>query len=475
QETKDCINNCMKFHKDCMSNTTAQAPPKRLIDVGKEDSNILPRLYETRIKEFAPYVALSYCWGGKHGTTTTENTLKSHIQGLPLEKLSKTIVDAITITRGLGIRYLWVDALCIVQDNSDDMISQINAMGSIYQNATLTVAAANSASAAHGFLGNWPIYQSCQLPLLLPNGKTGTISINTRTKIPENTSESPEPLDTRGWTLQEFLLSPRVLYFGRYDMTWHCQTKSMGGAFSTVTSYAPVSSLKRLPAALFRSSPKLDQKDLSKRWAGIVERYTLRTLTNMEDLLPALAGIAERFQKVTKDHYLAGMWKSSLVQYLGWDADSSEPAAQKSPTWSWVSGGGAITFYPLLTEDAKFVGCATTLKTDKAPLGTVLDGWLSLDATVIQASVAQASLVIPKAGQNSVMNFRSIKRRKFDDGVYWLLLGYDARGRSIGLAIKKQVDGTFEKKSVLVFPKDTSNSTSIWLHPSAKWQRVTIV
>lgn len=117
--------------------SVTQALPKRLIDVGKEGSDILPRLHETRINESAQYVALSYCWGGKHGSITTKETLESHIQELPLEKLSKTIVDAITITRGLGIRYLWVDALCIVQDNLDDMISQINAMGSIYQNATL--------------------------------------------------------------------------------------------------------------------------------------------------------------------------------------------------------------------------------------------------------------------------------------------------------------------------------------------------
>lgn len=138
-------------------------------------------------------------------------------------------------------------------------------------------------------------------------------------------------------------------------------------------------------------------------------------------------------------------------------------------------GWSAITFYQLLTEDAQLRGCDTTLETEEAPLGTVLDGRLRLLATVIQASLAQASLVIPEARGNSVMDYRSVKRRKFHDGVFWLLFGYDARGRSVGLTIEKQVDGTFTRKGVLVFSKDTSNGTSIWLHPSAKRQILTIV
>jgi len=123
-----------------------------------------------------------------------------------------------------------------------------------------------------------------------------------------------------------------------------------------------------------------------------------------------------------------------------------------------------------LTEDSQLRGCTTTLKTEQAPLGIFLDGNLRLLATVIEASLAQASLVILKGGGNSVMNYRALKRR-VDDGVYWLLLGYDARGRSVGLTIEKHFDGTFTRTGILVFSK----GTSVWLHPSAKRRVVTVI
>ena len=102
QEIKECINNCMKSHKDCLRDAT-QTLPNRVIDVGKGGSHTLPSLHQTRINESAPYVALSYCWGGAHGPITTNATLKSYIQELPLGELSKSITDAIAITHRLGI------------------------------------------------------------------------------------------------------------------------------------------------------------------------------------------------------------------------------------------------------------------------------------------------------------------------------------------------------------------------------------
>lgn len=81
------------------------------------------------------------------------------MQELPIEALSKSIRDAIVITCDLGFRYLWVGALCIVQDDVDDKISEINNMGLVYRKATLTIAVAYSDSASEGFLTDWPLFQ----------------------------------------------------------------------------------------------------------------------------------------------------------------------------------------------------------------------------------------------------------------------------------------------------------------------------
>jgi hypothetical protein len=134
------LKQCHEEHESCESQTVPFLPT-RVIDVGQSDH---PRLCISNRNQQACYVALSYCWGGQQEVLLTVDTLDAKIRGLCLENLPQTIRDAIEVTKKLGFRYLWVDALCILQDDQKDKRLEIEAMGNIYRNATLTVAASDS-------------------------------------------------------------------------------------------------------------------------------------------------------------------------------------------------------------------------------------------------------------------------------------------------------------------------------------------
>jgi hypothetical protein len=111
----------------------------------------------------ARYIALSYCWGGAQKVVTRTDNIEAHKRYLPMDALSQSIVDAITVCRNLNFRYLWGDALCIVQDDEKEKLADIALMHEIYKKATVTIVAASAKSAEEGFLRSKPL-PSCSLP-----------------------------------------------------------------------------------------------------------------------------------------------------------------------------------------------------------------------------------------------------------------------------------------------------------------------
>jgi hypothetical protein len=114
--------------------------PTRLINIGSADGKQNPFLWECRGSERC-YAALSYCWGTSTPFTTRINSYKDRLQGFTLDELPKTVRDAVVITRMLGLQFLWVDALCIIQGDSIDWQRESSKMDNIYGNASITIAA----------------------------------------------------------------------------------------------------------------------------------------------------------------------------------------------------------------------------------------------------------------------------------------------------------------------------------------------
>jgi hypothetical protein len=302
QEVKKEMDYCWEHHTNCPNQITPILP-SRVIDVEVEDLTAQIRLHISATGERASYTALSYCWGRNQQITTTDDTLVSKTAGLELHSLPQTIQDAVTVTRGLGIRCLWVDALCIIQDSEKDRRAKINNMGLIYKNASLTIVAAGAGSAQEGFLR----IPECLLQLYFPEGDFANVSFTLLR----------EPIKRRAWTFQEALLSPRILYFAHTPKSRiNCQVGIRyynGLEFrSTGLLDFPVT----LPPSVF--TQKTSRKSQARLWTNIIKEYSVRRLTNPEDRLLALSAIAKELCNLWSDDYLAGMWRRFLIRHLGW-------------------------------------------------------------------------------------------------------------------------------------------------------------
>lgn len=213
---------CLKEHNDSCPTLSSAFVPKRLIKVQDSNGSDCLRLCETQHLAHSPYIPLSYCWGKDQAITLTTATVSAWMESIPYVQLPRTLQDAITICRNLKVPFLWVDALCIIQDDDRDRSQQIAQMPQIYRNGYITIAAASASDASKGFLHKRysPNLETLAftLPYVCPNSERGDITIFSL----DRDSDS-NPLDTRAWTLQDHLLSPRMLEFSENQVRWLCR------------------------------------------------------------------------------------------------------------------------------------------------------------------------------------------------------------------------------------------------------------
>ena len=208
---------------ECCKGLQTPRLPTRVIDVGHpgKSKGAILRLFCTKKWDRGRYIALSHRWGEQNDEERARNrTLKSNIkdrcQGIDLAMLGKTFQDAITVTRGLGLRYLWIDSLCIVQDDKDDWEREAKCMGTVFSSAYCVVAAAAAKETRDGFLGPWPPARF--VTLSNPSGPLYLCeSVDNFHGDVENAS-----LSKRGWVLQERALAQRTIFFSKNQIYWEC-------------------------------------------------------------------------------------------------------------------------------------------------------------------------------------------------------------------------------------------------------------
>jgi hypothetical protein len=207
------LQHCKNEHPACASSETP--PPSRVVDVGIDAlTNI--SLYLSW-GESAPYAALSHCCG-KTGTlrTTLENY---HIRrrAIPFTELPQTFKDAVFVTRGLGIIYLWIDSLCIVQDDKEDCEAESVKMAAIDNNAYVVIGADKSKDGNGGFLRRDAEIESCRITIV-ENNDGSRSEVHARQHEQQGNFVTPfsscnSPLASRAWTLQQQSLSSRMVHF----------------------------------------------------------------------------------------------------------------------------------------------------------------------------------------------------------------------------------------------------------------------
>lgn len=369
--------------------------PTRLLDVGSSDDNL--RIY-TCDGQPLKYVALSYCWGQRlHESTTTQN-LMARLEGFNANLLPDTHRDAIRLVRGLGLRYVWIDALCIVQDDQADWESESALMGSVYQNAYMTIAAVAATSAAESFLKRRE-YARLTIEYKFENedGESvkGTLfAHHPGPRLPSRAISESE-WRTRAWTYQEEMLSTRILYCTPNTYYFECLGGDMGEEPAEVL--ARPMSRKRLPwRADFRAheSDSCSMVRTFDEWYDIMEGYSGRFLTVWQDVLPAVSGLAHIFSQHVNSKYIAGLWENDTTRGLLWrhhpaHAVQVQKQPYRAPSWSWAAAPGRVSwrlFYEFATHSSFHIETTHIKIAGKNDMGSVQYGKLVVRGQLISAS-----------------------------------------------------------------------------------------
>ena len=343
---KQLLGECNANHQNCSRNLKFGLP-RRVIFVGAAMNIDKVRLYETKPDQQDSYIALSHCWGRAHkpSTTTVEN-IASRLEGIPWEQIPKTFQDAISVARGLGIEYIWIDSLCIIQNSESDWQMESAKMGSIYENATLVLSADKAQDCSEGcFTAPLTPEELLSRKLKLDLG----YSLYVRSLLPHvilgdtvnSKITSPYPVASRAWIFQEQLLANRILHFTSNELVWECRTTTI----CECGRNNKTSVFKQLWHQAFTGT-LTESRGL---WYPVIEAYSARKLSHQRDVLPALSSAATRIKQLKRENgqYLAGLWAKYLPDALVWwvkDGDGVRPKDYLAPSFSWASVIGAITY-----------------------------------------------------------------------------------------------------------------------------------
>ena len=317
-------------------------------------------------------MTLSHRWGSYVYTKLTSSTLESFKIGIDVDQLPVSFRETIHIARLAGIKFLWIDSLCIQQDeDKQDWKVEAQLMDKVYSHSFLNVSATLADNDTRSLFDQVPhpfdptlvhlpytkrlrrafrvgsprvklrILQQCFRKFWIVDGDLWDDDI-------ENA-----PLQSRGWVFQERFLSPRILHFAERQIGWEC------GEVSALEMFP-----RRVPPGLVEASRRSDVIDnllsaqvpttknlidFLRTWDDTVQRYTQTNLTFNKDKLIAFSGVAKAIESVRNDAFFAGLWKSTFIYQLAWtrtryDATQNplELSSGRAPSWSWLSVDGEI-------------------------------------------------------------------------------------------------------------------------------------
>lgn len=371
-------------HKHCLRPQPSKLP-RRVIDCADPTH---PRLVDSESLGEERYAALSYVWGQEQPHSTKEATIELYKHSIDPRLIPKTILDAITVTSRLGLRYLWVDSICIIQDSDEDKNCEIPKIRHTFQHAYVTIVAADAQKVSNGFLHKrkkWPSAVST-LPFRCPDKSIGTFFLSGGDGGPPVN----EPVDTRAWCLEERVLSPRKLIYCRHGLQYECQSTRMNVNGSP--GYLPhAMEIPRLPdcSMVPQMVPRASEEDIEKSWRFMVSLYTQRALTKPKDRLVALSGVVDHFHDLwPQSKYVAGLWTHQFPQALLWkkkrNREYGRPEKYRAPSWSWAAVDGEVLWEHESNKGviSEVKDWNVELKSPKTPYGEVTGGFLLLSAIV---------------------------------------------------------------------------------------------
>lgn len=346
--------------------------PTRVLDLGEpkwpKNSSLVMQYLQSSLKlveaafidvssypDGVPYICLSHCWGDESSPVlkTTTHNIKEHKETISWSRLPKTFQDAVLFTRKLRVRYLWIDSLCIIQNDVKDWEIEAAKMCTVFQGSWLTLSALKASNCSQGLFSKYctkcasgtscnahgiklhPLWEVYARPIISP------------TSLGIKYWDTTSPLLKRAWVYQERLLSPRILHFGDTELIWECSSE-------TTCEWSLMQPAVNPKVSHDASLQDGDSSALHRRWRDVVAEYSSLALTFETDRLAALKGLAAQFQANTSfaSRYFAGLWEKTFLFDLTWQPlfrDHKNVRKQALdgvmwPSWSWISVTGGVSY-----------------------------------------------------------------------------------------------------------------------------------
>ncbi|EXM03573.1 hypothetical protein FOIG_05283 [Fusarium odoratissimum NRRL 54006] len=325
---------------------------------------------ESALRKYGPYLTLSHGWG--QNANIVRRTAGGNLE-IPLKNLPRTSKDAITATRRLGFTYLWIDSLCIIQGDKIDWERESVNMASIYSKGILNLAATYSSDSHGGLLleRNQHHVTSCSWKQQIDPVSSRNLwgdwmqsrqvcwTFDPQSEFDELGLRRPLPLTSRGWVLQENVLSPRTVYFLPGEIIWECrelsakesiycrpvgQPQQFRGKFASSPETVPVTRNGPKNSLRTDSGDSGGQETTSKLTSGATsnQKPPKENLTRSEDRLPAIWALAQKFQEMTGDEYLSGLWKDDILTGLLFKRFQPRPGCHTKKTRGGRRGLGRL-------------------------------------------------------------------------------------------------------------------------------------
>jgi hypothetical protein len=403
--------------------------PTRLLDVGCADASVIQLVETGDYPRDTSYCALSHCWGDSQPLRLTRTTATSLKTGIQLTELPKTFRDTIYVARKMQVQYLWIDSLyvaykhlifaspltllsCIIQDDPEDWQREAAQMRDVYSRAICCVAATAAKDSNAGlFFDRHPLALS-----------SVTVETTTARICGRKTNESlvpyalrtdvispgraigDAPLNQRAWVAQERYLSTGTIHFTQELLFWECHecmTSEQGPELIGPASLAfMVNEYKIRKASEFLDlacTDPLASNEIYNVWCHFRAAYSSCYLTNENDILVALNGVAQDVAGVLNDTLIAGLWRNRLIEDLCWVRDwypddvalegkAFRPAMWRAPTWSWASIIHRVWGAPRLSKKADMVKIEAVFADQKAS-GELVNASMTLQCRMIPVRV----------------------------------------------------------------------------------------
>ena len=366
---KTWLKECRQTHLFCEA-LISSFNPTRLVHI--VDRNLVRVVLSQEQTTYHSYAAFSHCWGKAKTVKLLGANMQVLLHGIPILGLPVSYKEAVLVCQALGISYIWIDSLCIIQDSKDDWLREAAMMQDVYQNSILNICASAAAenSEASFQCRDTSLIEPLEVDVVAKGAETRRYQLVSSEHVENDIANSP--LRSRAWVYQEVFLSKRTLSLTRGQMWWECRQTI---ACETYPLGIPLNLLPENQAARLRawkelshhsqaSGSSFSDDEISRehwRWYNSIEDYSEGGLTQPTDKLVALSGVAQSYRDLNRlqdEDYIAGYWKSQLPYALCWQTRKLKwtyrPPVYIAPSWSWASIEGAL-YYAFSAEETEKV------------------------------------------------------------------------------------------------------------------------